>query len=207
MKQVLVLGAGLVTRPLVRYLLDQPDLAVTVASRTVSKAEALVAGHPSGTTMTLLADDTDKLARLIGEHDLAISLLPAPLHPIVAKLCVKHRKHMVTTSYVSPQMKALDGAARDAGVTVLNELGVDPGIDHMSAMRIIDDVKRRGGTVVSFRSYCGGLPAPDANDNPFGYKFSWSPRAVLTAGKNAGRFRQDGELVDVAGPDGGLPQP
>ncbi|MHC4066318.1 MAG: saccharopine dehydrogenase C-terminal domain-containing protein [Planctomycetota bacterium] len=201
MKKVLVLGAGLVTRPLVRYLLDQPDLAVTVASRTVSKAEALVAGHPSGTTMTLLADDTDKLARLIGEHDLAISLLPAPLHPIVAKLCVKHRKHMVTTSYVSPQMKALDGAARDAGVTVLNELGVDPGIDHMSAMRIIDDVKRRGGTVVSFRSYCGGLPAPDANDNPFGYKFSWSPRAVLTAGKNAGRFRQDGDLVDVPGPE------
>ncbi|UCC30947.1 MAG: saccharopine dehydrogenase NADP-binding domain-containing protein [Phycisphaerales bacterium] len=201
MKKVLVLGAGLVTRPLVRYLLDQPDFRVTVASRTVSKAEALVAGHPSGTTLTLLADETDKLAGLISEHDLAVSLLPAPLHPVVADLCVKHRKHMVTTSYLSPAMKALDGPAHEAGVMILNEIGVDPGIDHMSAMRVIDDAKARGGRIVSFRSYCGGLPAPEANDNPFGYKFSWSPRAVCTAGKSSARFREDGKQVDVPGPD------
>ncbi|MGD2108721.1 MAG: saccharopine dehydrogenase C-terminal domain-containing protein [Phycisphaerae bacterium] len=201
MKKVLVLGAGLVTRPLVRYLLDQPDLHVTVASRTVSKADALVDGHPHGTTMTLLADDTDKLEKLISEHDLSVSLLPAPLHPVVAELCIKHRKHMVTTSYVSPQMKALDRRAKDAGVMILNEIGVDPGIDHMSAMRIIDDVRNRGGKVVSFKSYCGGLPAPDNNDNPFGYKFSWSPRAVCTAGKNPGRFLEDGKQVDVPGPE------
>lgn len=201
MKKVLVLGAGLVTRPLVRYLLDQPDFELTVASRTVSKADALVAGHPGGRTMTLLADDTDKLARLISEHDLAISLLPAPLHPVVAKLCIKHKKPMVTTSYVSPAMQALDARARQAGVTVLNEIGVDPGLDHMSAMRIIDDVRERGGQVVSFKSYCGGLPAPECNDNPFGYKFSWSPRAVCTAGKNPGRFREDGTQVDVPGPE------
>ena len=201
MKKVLVLGAGLVTRPLVRYLLNQPDFRVTVASRTVKKAEALVDGHPSGTTLTLLAKDTDKLAELVKEHDLAISLLPAPLHPVVADLCVKHRKHMVTTSYVSPTMKALDGPARDAGVMILNEIGVDPGIDHMSAMRIIDDVRERGGKVTSFRSYCGGLPAPDCNDNPFGYKFSWSPRAVCTAGKNSGRFRENGKIVDIPGPE------
>ena len=108
MKKVLVLGAGLVARPLVRYLLEQPDFKVTVASRTVSKAEALVAGHPDGTTMTLLADDTAKLEPLIGKHDLAISLLPAPLHPVVAELCIKHKKHMVTTSYVSPEMESRD---------------------------------------------------------------------------------------------------
>lgn len=201
MKKVLVLGAGLVTRPLVRYLLDQPDFHVTVASRTVSKADALVAGHPSGTTMTLLADDTEKLAKLVIEHDLAVSLLPAPLHPIVAELCIKNRKHMVTTSYVSPKMRALDGPAKDAGVMILNEIGVDPGLDHMSAMRIIDDVRGRGGQVVSFKSYCGGLPAPEANDNPFGYKFSWSPRAVCTAGKNPGRFLEDGKQIDVPGPE------
>ena len=201
MKKVLVLGAGLVTRPLVRYLLDQPDFQVTVASRTVSKADALVAGHPQGTTMTLLADDTDKLAKLISEHDLAISLLPAPLHPVVADLCIKHRKQMVTTSYVSDAMTALDGPARKAGLTILNEVGVDPGIDHMSAMRIIDDVRERGGRVVSFKSYCGGLPAPDCNDNPYGYKFSWSPRAVCTAGKNPGRFRENGKQVDIPGPE------
>ena len=201
MKKVLVLGAGLVTRPLVRYLLDQPDFRLTVASRTVSKADALVAGHSGGRTMTLLADETDKLARLVSEHDLAISLLPAPLHPVVAELCIKHKKHMVTTSYVSPAMQALDARARQAGVTVLNEIGVDPGLDHMSAMRIIDDVRERGGQVVSFKSYCGGLPAPECNDNPFGYKFSWSPRSVCTAGKNPGRFRENGKQVDVPGPE------
>lgn len=201
MKKVLVLGAGLVARPLVRYLLDEPDFEVTVASRTVSKAEALIAGRANGTALQLLADETDKLEKLIGTHDLAVSLLPAPLHPVVAELCIKHRKHMVTTSYVSPKMKSLDGPAQNAGVMLLNEIGVDPGIDHMSAMRIIDDVRRRGGEVVSFKSYCGGLPAPDANDNPWGYKFSWSPRAVCTAGKNEARFRERGKQVDIPGPE------
>ena len=200
MKKVLVLGAGLVSRPLVRYLLDQPDFQVTVASRTVSKAEALVAGHPDGTTLQLMADDNAKLEQLISEHDLAISLLPAPLHPVVAELCIRHKKHMVTTSYVSEKMKSFDGPARDARVMVLNEIGVDPGIDHMSAMRIIHDVAKRGGRVSSFKSYCGGLPAPEANDNPWGYKFSWSPRAVCTAGKNTGRFREDGQEVNIPGP-------
>ena len=201
MKKVLVLGAGLVSRPLVRYLLNQPDFHVTVASRTVSKAEALIDGHEKGTALQLLAKDTAKLEQLISEHDLAISLLPAPLHPVVAEMCIKHKKHMVTTSYVSPKMKSFDGPAREAGVMVLNEIGVDPGIDHMSAMRIIHDVEKRGGQVVSFRSYCGGLPAPEANDNPWGYKFSWSPRAVCTAGKNNARFREDGKQVDIPGPE------
>jgi len=201
MKKVLVLGAGLVSRPLVRYLLDQPDFYVTVASRTVSKAVALVDGHERGTALPLLADDKEKLNQLISGHDLSISLLPAPLHPVVAELCIKHGKQMVTTSYVSPEMQALDGPARSAGVMILNEIGVDPGIDHMSAMRIIDDVKERGGKVVSFKSYCGGLPAPEANDNPFGYKFSWSPRAVCTAGKNSGRYLKDGKEVNVPGPE------
>jgi len=201
MKKVLVLGAGLVTRPLVRYLLDQPDFTVTMASRTVSKAERLIAGHPDGTALTLLADDTEKLEGLISEHDLSISLLPAPLHPVVAGLCIKHSKQMVTTSYVSEKMQSFDGPARQAGVMILNEIGVDPGIDHMSAMRIIHDVERRGGRVVSFKSYCGGLPAPEANDNPWGYKFSWSPRAVCTAGKSPGRFRENGKRIDIPGPE------
>ncbi len=199
MKKALVLGAGLVARPLVRYLLDKTVARVTVADRIVSKANVLVDGHANGTTIRLQADDTETLEKLISEHDLAVSLLPAPLHPVVAELCIKHGKHMVTTSYVSPAMQALDGAAKEAGIVVLNEIGVDPGIDHMSAMRIIDDVKQRGGKVVSFKSYCGGLPAPEDNDNPFGYKFSWSPRAVCTAGKNAARFREDGKQVDIPG--------
>lgn len=198
MKKVLVLGAGLVARPLVRYLLDQ-GFQVTVASRTVSKAEKLIAGHRGGTATTLLAAETEKLEKLVGEHDLSISLLPAPLHPVVAKFCIKYKKHMVTTSYVSPIMRDLDGGAREAGVMLLNEIGVDPGIDHMSAMRIIHDVHRRDGEVVSFKSFCGGLPAPESNDNPWGYKFSWSPRAVLTAGKNDARYQERGKIISVPG--------
>ncbi|UCF69275.1 MAG: saccharopine dehydrogenase NADP-binding domain-containing protein [Acidobacteriota bacterium] len=201
MKKVLVLGAGLVSRPLVRYLLGRAEISVTVASRTESKAQALIAGHSRGAAQRLLADDTSSLDELIKAHDLTVSLLPAPLHPVVAEMCIRHGRHMVTTSYVSPKMNALDGPAKQKEVMILNEIGVDPGIDHMSAMRIIDDVGRRGGEVISFRSYCGGLPAPEANDNPWGYKFSWSPRAVCTAGKNAARYREDGKLVDIAGPE------
>ncbi|MEW6249365.1 MAG: saccharopine dehydrogenase C-terminal domain-containing protein [Planctomycetota bacterium] len=201
MKKVLVLGAGLVARPLVRYLLDQPDFQVTVASRTKAKADALVHGHHRGRSLQLVTENAAGLAALVADHDLAISLLPAPQHPLVAELCVRQRKHMVTTSYISPKMQTFDGPARDAGVMLLNEIGVDPGIDHMSAMRIIHDVEKRGGKIVSFRSYCGGLPAPEANDNPWGYKFSWSPRGVCTAGKNAAKWLEAGKLVEIPGQD------
>ncbi|MBI4879393.1 MAG: saccharopine dehydrogenase NADP-binding domain-containing protein [Planctomycetes bacterium] len=200
MHQVLVLGAGLVSRPLVRYLLDK-EVLVTVADRFGSRAQDLVGGHANGRALQVLADDEKELERLVREHDLSVSLLPAPLHPLVAEMCIKHKKHMVTTSYVSDAMRAMDKAARDAGVTILNEIGLDPGIDHMSAMRIIDGVKKRGGEITSFRSYCGGLPAPDVNDNPWGYKFSWSPRAVCTAGKNSARWRENGKEIKIPGPE------
>jgi len=197
-KNVLVLGAGLVARPLVRYLLDQPDLEVTVASRTVSKAEALIGGRPRGRALAFdIVKDGDTLGALVAQSDLAISLLPYIYHVQVAEQCVRHRRHMVTTSYVKEAMQALDGAAREAGVILLNEIGVDPGIDHMSAMRIIDRVHRAGGQIAHFRSYCGGLPAPEANTNPFGYKFSWSPRGVLLAGRNDARYLENGQIVEV----------
>lgn len=200
MKKVLVLGAGLVSRPLVRYLLER-GFEVTVATRTVEKAKVLIEGYAHGKAVPVAATDSAALEPLVRAHDLSVSLLPAPLHPVVAELCIKHGKHMVTTSYVSPAMRAMDGRAKAAGVVLLNEIGVDPGIDHMSAMRIIHDVKRRGGKVTSFKSYCGGLPAPEANTNPFGYKFSWSPRSVCTAGKNAARYREKGKEVQIPGPD------
>lgn len=199
MKRVLVLGAGLVSRPLVHYLTDQPDLEVTLASRTVSKAEALVAGRDRGRAVALDVQDEGALETLIAGHDLAVSLLPATEHVKVARLCLKHRKHMSTTSYISPEMKALGAEAEAAGLTFLNECGVDPGIDHMSAMRIIHQAEAEGAKVVSFRSYCGGLPAHEANTNPIGYKFSWAPRGVLVAATSPGRYLQDGEIVDVPG--------
>lgn len=199
MKTVLVLGAGLVTRPLVRYLLDGPGYTVVVASRTVSKAEALIDGHPQGIARALNAENVEVLRAMISEADLAISLLPYTYHVQVAELCIETGTDMVTTSYVSPAMRALDGRARAANIIILNEIGVDPGIDHMSAMKIIHHVQQNGGEITSFRSWCGGLPAPEANTNPFGYKFSWSPRGVLLAGRNAAHYLEDGEEISVPG--------
>jgi saccharopine dehydrogenase (NADP+, L-glutamate forming) len=198
MSRILVLGAGLVARPLVQYLLDQPDFQVTVASRTVEKARALIGDRPNGRALAFdIEREPERLDDLVAQADLAVSMLPYIHHLQVAHACLRHRRHLVTTSYVKDEMRALDSAARQAGVLFLNEIGLDPGIDHMSAMRIIDRVHADGGRVVSFRSYCGGLPAPEANTNPFGYKFSWSPRGVLLAGRNDARYLEDGQVVEV----------
>jgi saccharopine dehydrogenase (NADP+, L-glutamate forming) len=193
MKKVLILGAGLVAKPLVRYLLDQPDFEIIVASRTVSKAVKLIDNHPRGTAKTLNLKDEEGLRDEIAKADIAISLVPYAFHPVVAKYCLEFKIPMVTTSYVSDAMNKLDGPARDAGILILNELGLDPGIDHMEAMRIIHEAESKGGTITDFTSYCGGLPAPEANTNPFGYKFSWSPIGVLLAGKNSAEYLMGGK--------------
>ncbi|HSN54401.1 MAG TPA: saccharopine dehydrogenase NADP-binding domain-containing protein, partial [Candidatus Sulfomarinibacteraceae bacterium] len=165
MKHVVVFGAGLVVRAHVRYLLDH-GFAVTVASRTVSKAEAILDGHPNGTPMAFdIGREPERLGAIVAEHDLAVSLLPWQYHPQVARACLDAGKHMVTTSYVKDEMAALDGEAKAKGVILLNELGVDPGIDHMTAMKVIHRVQAEGGEITTFQSYCGGLPAPEANDN------------------------------------------
>ncbi|MFW9914204.1 MAG: saccharopine dehydrogenase C-terminal domain-containing protein [Candidatus Thorarchaeota archaeon] len=201
MKKALILGAGLVAKPITDYLLNQPNIEVVVASRTVSKAENLVGHHSRGEAIAFdISKDLDRLQDLIAQADVAISLLPYTHHVTVAEECIRQKTHLVTTSYVSDPMRALDEKAKAAGVILLNEIGVDPGIDHMSAMKIIDDVHAKGGKIESFESYCGGLPAPDnAWTNPFGYKLSWSPRGVLMAGRNAARFLKDGKQVDIPG--------
>jgi len=197
MKKILILGAGLVARPLVRYLLDQPDFRVEVASRTVSKAEKLIEGHPRGVAKELNLKSEEALKKEVAGADLVISMVPYAFHPKVAELCIAHKKQMVTTSYVSEAMKKLDADARKAGIIILNELGLDPGIDHMEAMRVIHEIHDKGGQLNGFISFCGGLPAPEANTNPFGYKFSWSPTGVLLAGKNSARYLQDGKEVFI----------
>lgn len=200
MKTVLVLGAGLVTRPLVDYLLKH-NISVRVASRTVAKAEQLVGDHPNGEAIEWTVDKQAELKKMIKDADLVVSLLPANYHAEIAKLCIELDTNMATTSYVSPEMKALDSPAKEKGIIILNECGVDPGIDHMSAMRIVHDVQNKGGKITSFMSYCGGLPAPEANTNPFGYKFSWSPKGVLLAGKNNAKYRKDGKDITIEGKD------
>ena len=199
MKKVLVLGAGMVAKPLVRYLLDQPDYYVTMASRTVSKAENIINSHHRGKAVALNVTDDVKLEKLVSESDIVVSLLPYTYHVKVAKLCIKHQKHLVTTSYVSDEMQKLDDQAKKERVILLNECGLDPGIDHMSAMKIIHDVETKNGKVVSFKSTTGALPSHEANNNPFGYKFSWSPRGVLLASRNAARWLENGEEVFVSG--------
>lgn len=196
MKKVLILGAGMVVRPIVTYLLEKGFL-VTVATRTKSKAETMIGGHSNGTAVAWTVDDEATLGQMISTHDLTVSLLPWTFHLIVAKQCIAHKKNMVTTSYVKPEMKALDQQAKAAGIIILNELGLDPGIDHMSAMRIIDHVHEKGGKIEEFYSICGALPAPEAANNPLRYKFSWSPKGVVMAGNNDGKYLRHNKLVDV----------
>jgi saccharopine dehydrogenase-like NADP-dependent oxidoreductase len=196
MKKVLILGAGLVAKPMVEYLLER-SIQVTIASRTKAKADELIKGHRHGIARAWTVDDTETLKKMIRENDLVVSLLPYAHHVMVAKCCIEFRKDMVTTSYVKPEMQALDKDARKAGIFLLNEIGVDPGIDHMSAMRIIDHVHKKGGQILEFYSITGALPAPESADNPFRYKFSWSPKGVVMAGNNDGKYLRNGKMVEI----------
>jgi len=194
--KVLILGAGLVAQPIVRYLLEQ-GVKVTVASNTPDRADVMIAGHKNGTNINWSVDERETLDKLVKEHDIVVSLLPYTFHLIVAEYALKHKKNMVTSSYVKPEMQALDADAKKAGIIILNELGLDPGIDHMSAMRIIDHVHNKGGKIKEFYSLCGALPAPEAATNPFKYKFSWSPKGVVMAGNNDAKFLKHGKTVEL----------
>lgn len=198
MKKVLVLGAGLVSGPLVEYLLER-GYRLTVASRTLSKARMIIGDHENGFAVRFDITDEHDIGDLVKDHDVVISLLPYVHHVDVAKVCIEKCVSMVTTSYVSEEMRSLDLGAKEAGIILLNEMGLDPGIDHMEAQRVIDEVHEKGGKVLDFISYCGGLPAPEANTNPWGYKFSWSPKGVVLASKNSARFRRDGKIVEIPG--------
>lgn len=145
--------------------------------------------------------DDKALDAEVAKHDLVISLIPYTFHATVIKSAIRNKKNVVTTSYVSPAMMELDAEAKAAGITVMNEIGLDPGIDHLYAVKTIEEVHAEGGKILSFLSYCGGLPAPEDSDNPLGYKFSWSSRGVLLALRNAGKWYKDGAVVEVAGKD------
>ncbi|MCX6306351.1 MAG: saccharopine dehydrogenase NADP-binding domain-containing protein [Bacteroidetes bacterium] len=196
MKKILILGSGLVAKPIIQYLLSK-DYLVTVASNTPDRSDMMIDGNPRGTSLFWDAGDEDSLGRLVADHDITVSLLPYIFHVMVARHCVAHKKNMVTTSYVKPEMYALDDAAKAAGIILLNEMGLDPGIDHMSAMRIIDSVHEREGAILEFYSICGALPAPEAADNPFRYKFSWSPKGVVLAGNNDAMYLHHGKVVEL----------
>ncbi|KAF9209612.1 saccharopine dehydrogenase (NADP+, L-glutamate-forming) [Haplosporangium sp. Z 27] len=200
-KKILLLGSGFVAEPCVEYLSRRPENKLTIAARRIALVQELAAGYPNATAISLDVNDEVALDAACAEHDLVISLIPYTFHAQVIKSAIKAKINVVTTSYVSPAMMALDEAAKNAGITVMNEIGVDPGVDHLYALKTIEEVHAEGGKILSFLSYCGGLPAPEASNNPLGYKFSWSSRGVLLALKNSAKFYENGEVVEYTGED------
>jgi len=202
-KVILVLGAGRSSSSLIAHLLGQADQErweIHVGDLSLEAAQSKVGDHPRGHAFQLASDGVaDRNAR-IAQADLVISMLPAFMHVDVAKVAIEAGINVITPSYVSPEMKALDDAAREAGVLVLNELGLDPGIDHMSAMQVIDEIRAAGGRMLGFQSYCGGLVAPDSDDNPWHYKLSWNPRNVVLAGQGGTATFLDQGRVRVVPP-------
>jgi len=196
MNKILILGAGLVSRPIVSHLLKD-GYNVTVTNRDGNKAQSLIGDYPNGKAVAFSIENEELLKTLVSENDLVVSLLPYKYHLQVAKKCIEMHKNMITTSYLKPEMKALDEDAKKSGIIILNETGLDPGIDHMSAKRIIDNIHQKGGKIEAFYSVCGALPAPENADNPFKYKFTWSPKGVIMAGNNDAKYLYNGKTVYI----------
>lgn len=198
--KVLLLGAGRVSKSMVEYLDRKGDNTIVVAADDESAARTVASASAKGKHVCIdIEYDRTGLSDLIEESDVVVSLLPAPMHPRIALECIMHKKDLVTASYESDEIRSMDDRAKAAGVVLLNEVGLDPGLDHMSSMKIIDDIKDRGGRVTCFSSVCGGLPAPEAANNPLMYKFSWSPKGVISASQQSARYRWEGRTMEVHG--------
>lgn len=197
MKKILVLGAGLSAGYLVKYLLQHASKEkwfVTVADAQLENALKKVGKSKHGEAIQLDIEQAQKRKELIQQTDLVISLLPPTLHFIAAQDCITYKKNLITASYLTEEMRSLHTAALKANVLFLNEIGLDPGIDHLSAMQMIQDIQSKGGEIVSFESYCGGLVAPEFDTNPWHYKFTWNPKNVVLAGQATARYMENGLL-------------
>ncbi len=198
MKQILVIGAGRSSSSLIQYLLLHAQInnfTVTVGDLSIDLAQKRINSHPSGKAIFFDIEDKELRNTSIKNADLVISMLPAALHTKVAKCCLKYKKHLVTASYISEDLLKMDPDVKQAGLVFMNEIGLDPGIDHMSSMKIIDSIKEQGHKVVLFESFCGGLVAPESETNLWNYKFTWNPRNVVVAGQGgAAKFLQEGQF-------------
>jgi saccharopine dehydrogenase-like NADP-dependent oxidoreductase len=197
MKNILIIGAGRSATSLIDYLMKYTssigwNITVGDVSEELVKSKTIGYSHARGIIFDI--NNSEQRIREITNADIVISMLPATMHMSVAKDCVEYKKHLITASYISPEMKALHFEAESKGILLLNECGLDPGIDHMSAMKIIDELKDKNAKLNSFRSYCGGLVAPKYDTNPWGYKFSWNPRNVVLAGQGTARYIENGKL-------------
>jgi saccharopine dehydrogenase-like NADP-dependent oxidoreductase len=196
MHKILIIGAGRSTSSLIAYLIKHASAnnwQITVADNDINLALSKTKGS-GAKAVAFDVNNVSERENLIKANDLVISMLPAFMHGEVARDCLKFGKHIATASYVSNDMKELDSEAKKKGLLLLNECGLDPGIDHASAMKIIHELKDKGAEIASFKSYCGGLVAPESNDNPWGYKFSWNPRNVILAGQGTAQFIENGKL-------------
>ena len=195
--RILIIGAGRSSAALIRYTLRKSESlgwAVTVADADPDAAAAKIGDHPRGNAVWLDVTKANDRRELIGRADIVVSLLPAHLHLEVAHDCIRLKKHLVTASYVSQELYRLGDEARNRELIFMGEMGLDPGIDHMTAMQRINHVRESGGEIVAFRSFTGGLIAPESNDNPWGYKFTWNPRNVVLAGQGTAQYLQDKKL-------------
>lgn len=198
MKTVLLIGAGKSASVLISYLIEEASLKTwKVIIADANQEQVLIKTNHSPLAEVVGLDVTDDAARsaLIARADIVISMMPPALHYLVAKDCVTYDKHLLTASYLDEKIKGFDAELKKKGLLFLCEMGLDPGIDHMSAMKLIEEIKNKGGAVTSFKSHCGGLVAPESDDNPWHYKISWNPRNVVLAGKSGAEFKLNNEVV------------
>jgi saccharopine dehydrogenase-like NADP-dependent oxidoreductase len=191
MKNILVIGAGKSAVTLINYLLNESvknNWTVTVADYNLDLALKASNNHSNSRSIFFDVNNINQRNKEIISSDIVVSMLPASMHILVARDCVNFKKNLVTASYVSDEILALDTQAKENGVLLLNEIGLDPGIDHMSAMKVIDDLKSQGAEITSFKSFCGGLIHPDSDNNPWNYKFTWNPRNVILAGQGTAQY-------------------
>ncbi len=198
-KQILLFGAGKSATVLIKYLLSEASnhqWSVVVADASLELVQSKTGKHPNAHAIALDITDTDMRRELIAHSSLVISMMPPALHILIARDCIDLGKHLLTASYADDDIKSLDAQAREKGLLFLCEMGLDPGIDHMSAMQMIQEIRDKGGVIESFKSHCGGLVAPESDDNPWHYKISWNPRNVVLAGKAGAIYRENGQTVD-----------
>ncbi|WP_277014397.1 saccharopine dehydrogenase family protein [Flavobacterium lindanitolerans] len=196
MRHILIIGAGRSASSLIQYLLnksEEENLHLTIGDLSLELAQRKTKNHKNATAIAFDIFNESQRKEEIQKADIVISMLPAHMHIEVAKDCITYKKHMVTASYISEAMQNLDAQAKENNLVFMNEIGLDPGIDHMSAMKVIDEIRDKGGKIILFESFCGGLVAPESDNNLWNYKFTWNPRNVVLAGQGgAAKFIQEG---------------
>src|ERR1043165_973258 len=201
MKKILLFGAGKSATMLIDYLLQNAEKEgwqLTVVEADLQLAKSKIGSSSNGFPLSFDIKNDAERKKNIEENDIVISLLPPALHYIVAQDCVELKKDLLTASYVDDQIKNLRSEIENNKLLFLCEMGLDPGIDHMSAMRMIDEIHSKNGRIISFQSHCGGLVAPESDDNPWRYKISWNPRSVVLAGKSGAHYRENGEEIRLS---------